>query len=114
MPKFYEKENDIALNDYWGNDGFEMLQVKIYTCGIYNDASSCKSSSEIETALSGATLSYYTINQFVDTHNFSYPFVNGLQEHYLYLSTEKLSKFTAYIKHVNVETDEGLIFTINK
>ena len=111
MPKFDKKENDLYLNDYWGNDGFAMLQVKIYTCGIYNDASSCKSSSEIETALSGATLSYYTINQFVDTHNFSYPFVNGLQEHYLYLSTEKLSKFTAYMRHISVETDEGFILS---
>ena len=37
MPKFVEKENDIYLNDYWGNDGFQMLQVKVYTCGIYNE-----------------------------------------------------------------------------
>ena len=91
-----------------------MLQVKVYTCGTYNNKSICKSDSEIQNALSGATLSYYTINQFVDTTNFTYPFVNGLQEHYLYLSTEKLSKFTTYIRHVNVETDEGLILTLKK
>ena len=114
MPKFNENENDLYLKDYWGNDGFEMLQVKIYTCGIYNKEQTCKSDDEIKTALSGATLSYYTINQFVDTTNFSYPFVNGLQEHYLYLSTEKLSKFTVYIRHVSVETDEGVIMSLKK
>ena len=114
MPKFIEKENDISLNDYWGNDGFNMLQVKIYTCGIYNDNTNCKSDKEISKILSDSRLSYYTINEYVDTTNYSYPFSNGLDEHYLALSIEKRSTFTTFIKHIDVESDYGLIFSRKK
>ena len=114
MPKFYEKENDIALNDYWGNDGFEMLQVKIYICGIYNHDIPCKSESEINKTLTNAKLSFYTINQFVDTTNYSKPFSNGLEEHYLTLSTSKRSSFTTYMRHVRVESDYSLILNREK
>ena len=114
MPKFIEKENDIYLNDYWGNDGFSMLQVKVYTCGIYNDKSKCKSTEEIDKVISDSILSYYTINQYVDTTNYSHPFIKGLPEHYLALSTAKRSTFTSFMRHVSVESDIGLIFSRKK
>ena len=79
-----------------------------------NDKSICKSKSEIDNILSDSRLSYYTINEFVDTTNYSHPFVRGLPEHYLALSTTKRSTFTAFLRHVNVESDQDLIFSQKK
>ena len=110
------KNNDIDkkefyINEFWGNNGFQMLKIKLYNCSaIAKNKSECASDEEMKKRLNSPILSYYTLNNLIDTNNFKEPFVRGIQEHFYYLSYKKMISATQYLKHLRIKTDKGLLF----
>jgi len=106
-----EKE-DLFINEFWGNEGFQMLQVKVYNCqAIAQNESECASFDEIRTKLKSPIISYYTLKNYIDTNNYNNPYVRGLQETFYYVSYKKYVSATEYLKHVQITSDYGLLFT---
>ena len=105
-------KKDLYLNEFWGNEGFQMLQIKVYNClAIAENKSECASKEEIEKKLNSLIISYYSLKNYIDTNNYSNPFVRGLQETFYYISDKKYISATEYLKHVQIHSDNGLIFT---
>ena len=105
-----EKE-DLFINEFWGHEGFQMLQVKIYNCqAIAQNESECASFDEIRAKLKSPIVSYYTLKNYIDTNNYKNPYVRGLQETFYYVSYKKYISATEFLKHVQITSDYGLLF----
>jgi len=106
-----EKE-DLFINEFWGHEGFQMLQVKIYNCqAIAQNESECASFDEIRAKLKSPIVSYYTLKNYIDTNNYKNPYVPGLQETFYYVSYKKYISATQYLKHIQITSDYGLLFS---
>lgn len=105
-----EKE-DLFINEFWGHEGFQMLQVKVYNCqAIAEDKRECADHNEIKSKLKSPIISYYTLKNYIDTNNYKNPYVPGLQETFYYVSYKKYMSATEYLKHVQITSDYGLLF----
>ena len=104
--------NELYVNEFWGNDAFRMLQIKIYNCtAVAENISECATDDVIKEKLKSPIITYYTLNNYIDTNNFKNPFVRGLQETFYYVSYKKFVSATQYLKHMQVHTDKGYLFT---
>ena len=104
--------NELYVNEFWGNDAFRMLQIKIYNCtAVAENISECANDNVIKEKLKSPIITYYTLNNYIDTNNYKNPFVRGLQETFYYVSYKKFVSATQYLKHMQVHTDKGYLFT---
>ena len=112
--------NNIYINEYWGNDGFQMLQIKFYDCVQTNEYVienniTCASEEILKKNLNLADLSLYFINTFISTNNFKSPFQRGVHEYFYDVSKNFLLTLTQYYNHIEIDDDSGFIFsTSNK
>ncbi len=103
---------ELYINEFWGNDGFRMLQIKIFNCSaVADDISQCAHNDIIKEKLSSPIISYYTLKNYIDTNNYKNPFVRGLQETFYYVSYKKFISATQYLKHVQIHSDKGFLFS---
>ena len=103
---------ELYINEFWGNDGFRMLQIKIFNCSaVADDISQCADNDIIKEKLSSPIISYYTLKNYIDTNNYKNPFVRGLQETFYYVSYKKFISTTQYLKHVQIHSDKGFLFS---
>ena len=103
---------ELYINEFWGNDGFRMLQIKIFNCSaVADDISQCADNDVIKEKLSSPIISYYTLKNYIDTNNYKNPFVRGLQETFYYVSYKKFISATQYLKHVQIHSDKGFLFS---
>ena len=104
--------DELYINEFWGNDGFRMLQIKIFNCSaVADDISQCADNDVIKEKLSSPIISYYTLKNYIDTNNYKNPFVRGLQETFYYVSYKKFISATQYLKHVQIHSDKGFLFS---
>jgi len=55
-------KEDLFINEFWGNDGFQMLQIKVYNCiAIAENKDECASKEIIKKKLESPIISYYTL-----------------------------------------------------
>ena len=101
----------IGLNDYWGNDGFKMIQIKIYPC---NKATMQCNEDLMEKYLTTTYFSYYTIDHKVQTQNYTYPFSHSLKNYFWKVSKNSKISITQYLRWLNVFDNDNLIFTNKK
>lgn len=106
--------NEIFIREFWGNNGFQMLQVKFYDCKNTSTKQNCASQEEIDSFLKLTDLSFYTIDNFIKTRDYKNPFERGLIEKFYYVSKNFQVSITEYIRHLEVLSDDGLLFTTNK
>ena len=105
------REDELFINEFWGNDGFQMLQIKVYNCtAIAEDKNECQPNNIIQEKLKSAIITYYTLKNNVDTNNFQNPYIRGLEEAFYYASYKKYISVTEYLKHVEIHSDIGLLF----
>jgi len=105
-------KEDLFINEFWGHDGFQMLQIKVYDClSITQNENECSSLDEIQAKLKSPIISYYTLKNYIDTNNYKNPYVPGLQENFYYVSYNKYISATEYLKHIQITSDYGLLFT---
>ena len=105
------KEDELFINEFWGNDGFQMLQIKIYNCtAIAEDKNECQPNNIIQEKLKSMIITYYTLKNNIDTNNFQHPYIRGLEESFYYASYKKYISVTEYLKHVRIHSDVGLLF----
>jgi len=103
--------DELFINEFWGNDGFQMLQIKIYNCSaIAENKSECASNEIIKEKLKSPIVAYYTLKNYIDTSNYQNPYIRGLQETFYYVSYKKFISATEYIKHVIINSDIGYLF----
>ena len=104
--------NELYVNEFWGNEGFRMLQIKIYNCtSIAKNKSECSSDDIIKKKLTSPIITYYTLKNYIDTNNYKNPFVHALQEYFYYVSYKKYISATQYLKHIQIHSDKGLFFS---
>ena len=105
------ERDELFINEYWGNEGFQMLQIKIYNCtAIAENKSECELDNIIKDKLKSPIISYYTLNNQIDTNNYENPYVRGLEETFYYVSYKKFISVTEYLKLVQIHTDIGYLF----
>ena len=105
-------KEDLFINEFWGNDGFQMLQIKVYNCiAIAENKDECASKEIIKKKLESPIISYYTLKNYIDTNNYNKPFINGIQETFYYVSYKKFISATEYLKHVQIHSDSGIFFS---
>ena len=105
------REDELFINEFWGNDGFQMLQIKVYNCtAIAEDKNECQPNNIIQEKLKSAIITYYTLKNNIDTNNFQHPYIRGLEEAFYYVSYKKYISVTEYLKHVEIHSDIGLLF----
>ena len=105
-------KEDLFINEFWGHEGFQMLQVKVYNCqAIAQNESECASFDEIKTKLKSPIISYYSLKNYIDTNNYKDPYVRGLQETFYYVSYKKYISVTQFLKHVQITSDYGFLFS---
>ncbi len=109
------EKDDLFVNEFWGKDGFQMLQIKIYNCTtIAENKNECSSNKVIKQKLESSIVSYYTLKNYIDTNNYKNPYVRGLQETFYYVSYNRYVSATEYLKHVQVHSDIGFLFCEEK
>ena len=103
--------DELFINEFWDNDGFQMLQIKIYNCSaIAQNENECESNDRMKEKLKSIIVSYYSLKNYIDTNNYTDPFIHGLQESFYYVSYKKFISATQYLKHVRIQTDIGYLF----
>ena len=103
---------DLYVNEFWGNDGFQMLQIKFFNCAaVAENISECSNDDIIKEKLTSTIVTYYTLKNYVDTNNYKNPFVRGLQETFYYVSYKKFISVTQYLKNIEVHSDVGYLFS---
>ena len=104
--------NDLYVNEFWGHEGFQMLQMKIFNCtAVAENISECSSDDIIKEKLTSPIITYYTLKNYIDPNNYKHPFVRGLQETFYYVSYNTFISATQYLKNIEVHSDVGLLFS---
>ena len=103
--------NDIYLKEFWGNNGFQMLQVKFYECKNTSESQKCATEERILNALSHTEISIYIIDNYIRTNNYKTPFQRGVREIFSEASINFLVSITQYYHHAQIISDNGLMFT---
>jgi hypothetical protein len=103
--------NDIYLKEFWGNNGFQMIQIKFYECKNTTESQKCATEERLYNALSLTELSIYITDNFIRTNNYKEPFQRGVHEIFSVVSINFLVSITQYYRHSQVESDNGLMFT---
>ena len=102
---------DPYIAEHWGNNGFVMIQIKFVDCD--NSTGNCASEEEINNFLHSADLSLYFSDNLVSTRNYKYPFTKILKEQTLKVSESYKVSLIQYLKHIRIESDDGILFTTN-
>ena len=58
------KPEDLYINEFWGNNGFQMLQIKFYDCVNTTEKQDCASTEVIDEYLHLTDLSLYKLTKF--------------------------------------------------
>ena len=110
--KYGVNVKDLYVNEFWGNEGFQMLQIKFFNCAaVAENISECSKDDIIKEKLTSTIVTYYTLKNYVDTNNYKNPFVRGLQETFYYVSYKKFISVTQYLKNIEVHSDVGYLFS---
>ena len=105
------EQEELFINEFWGNDGFQMIQIKLYNCStLAQKEDECESNDLILEKLKSAIVTYYSLNNYIDTNNYKNPYVKGIEDNFYYVSHKKSYSVTQYLKHVEIHSDIGLIF----
>ena len=105
------EQEELYINEFWGNDGFQMLQIKLYNCSaLAENKEQCESNNIIHEKLKSAIITYYSLNNYIDTNNYTNPYVRGIEDNFYYISYKKYYSVTQYLKHIQIHSDVGLIF----
>ena len=103
--------NDIYLKEFWGNNGFQMLQIKFYECKNTTESQKCATEERLHNVLTNTGLSIYITDNYVRTNNYKEPFQRAVHEIFSQVSINYIVSITQYYRHTQVESDNGIIFT---
>ena len=102
--------NDLSIGEFWGNENFQMLQVKMYKCNFTNEANGCKNENEIDNFLSKASVQIYSIKNYLNSNDHKNPLNTGIEENFYYLLRGYHTTVFHYLRELEIKDDNGLIF----
>lgn len=100
----------IEINEYVSNVNFKSIDIQVYDCFDENEGT-CESQSEIDFFLAFASLHWVMLDNLVDTRNHEAPFQIGIKENNFLVTNKYTLQIAQYIKHLNIFSDDGYIFT---
>ena len=103
--------NDIYLKEFWGNNGFQMLQIKFYECKNTTESQKCATEERLYNVLTNTELSIYITDNYIRTNNYKEPFQRGVHEIFSQASINYIVSITQYYHHTQIESDNGIMFT---
>lgn len=106
--------SDLYVNEFWGNDKFQMIQIKIYDCQNSTTKQNCASQEEIDSFLGLTEMSVLMVDTLIQTRDYKNPFQRGIKEKFYYVSNKFQVSITEYIQHLEIISDDGLLFTTNE
>ena len=106
-----DQDEEPYLKEHWGNNDFSMIQIKFVDCD--NKTGNCASEEEVYDFLHSADLSFYMIDNLVSTKNYKNPFSKVIKEQTFKVSDSYKVSVIQYLRHIRIESDDGLLFTTN-
>ena len=106
-----DQNEEPYLKEHWGNNDFSMIQIKFVDCD--NKTGNCASEEEVYDFLHSADLSFYMIDNLVSTKNYKNPFSKVIKEQTFKVSDSYKVSVIQYLRHIRIESDDGLLFTTN-
>lgn len=103
--------NDLYIGEFWGNDGFQLIQIQFVACNKGEDVSECSDNETIDKYLSQTKVSFYIVDNFISTRDYKNPFKVGLREFFFSASKNSFLSTTQFLKTLRVDSDNGLLFT---
>jgi len=91
-----------------------MLTFKLYVCENTTSSSNCTSSQEINKYLQNAYLGFYTIDNYIQTNNFTYPNAKAVGNFFLTVSKNYYTSTTLFYDTSVVTSDVGIVYSINE
>ena len=106
-------KQEIRLQGVYGQLDFHMLIFKFYVCANTSTYKNCSSQEIINSYLSNAYLSLYTIDNFIQTNNFDKPTTKAVKGLFITISNNYYATATLFYDRIQVTSDIGLIFAQN-
>lgn len=100
-----------GIKEYGGNSNFKSIEVQVLDCVDPDEEGICEDKSFIDYYLGMASLHWVMLDKLVDTRNHKHPFQPSLRENNFYVSNAYTLQMSQYIKHLNIYSDDGYIFT---
>ena len=107
-------DNDLSIKEFWGNENFQMLQIKMYKCNFTNEANGCKNENEIDNFLSKASVQIYSIKNYLNSNDHKNPLNTGIEENFYYILEGFHTTVFHYLRELEINDDVGLIFEEKK
>ena len=106
----YNNTGNISINEFWENDGFQMLQIKLYKCDNSTSKNRCKSDKEIRELISNSSVQVYSIKNNINAKNHKNPINSGIVENFYDLNDGFQTTVFHYIREIEIQDDNGIIF----
>lgn len=103
--------DEIRLEKSFGQIGFHMLIFKFYSCVNKTGGIKCANAEKMSTYLDNAYLALYTLDNFIQTNNFTYPTSKAVKNLFFTVSKNFYASTTLYYDRCVVTSDVGVMFS---
>lgn len=103
--------SDIYIQEFWGHDSFQMMQIELHECKNRPGENDCESEELIESLINNTKVSIYMLDTMIQTRNHDNPFSRSIKEIYYYASRSGYLSVSQYFKTLKIESDDGFLFT---
>ena len=102
--------NDLSIGEFWGNENFTMLQVKMFKCSNESNKVNCENENFIKDFLSDNTVQIYSIKNYLNSNDHKNPLNTGIEENFYYILEGFHTTVFHYLRELEIKDDDGLIF----
>jgi len=103
--------DEIRLEKAFGQAGFHMIIFKLYSCVNKTGGIKCAAADKMSTYLDNAYLALYTIDNFIQTNNFTYPTSKAVKNLFFTVSKNFYASTTLFYDRSVVSSDVGALFS---
>jgi hypothetical protein len=108
------KKEELRLQGSYGQIDFHMLILRFYACQNTTKEKKCASPEKIQSLLSNTYLSFSTLDNYIQTSNFSYPTTKAVKNYFWSVSKDFYSSTTLFYDITTITSDAGLMFEANQ
>lgn len=105
-------KNNITIGGSYTGNYFSEVNYRMKPCvNSTANNNTCKSPSDINKMITGGTFNIYYVDYYIDTENFSDPFVSFLNNYYIKVDTAFTRSSNVYFRQANIFSDVGLVLS---
>jgi hypothetical protein len=104
------KINNITLMGRFNNPLYNFVTFYVNSCKNETSTVTCAPQEVIDSYLNGGFISFRSIDNLVDSKNFTNPYFKILTDNFYSFSNRYFKEITLFYKNVDIITDEGIVF----